>query len=136
MHFRSGTKHTLLHESRTAEGVLPRFTEMPSELLFTVSTDSQLTSSRTAGIVCTVLGGMLSLWVIARMSSAEGWQQTWAPPLVEYEWITLLGALVAAGLLIFGLLGVTQPTSNETALRSESRQIQKDTSSDAKSGAS
>lgn len=92
--------------------------------------------TKATGIVCTVLGGMLSLWVIARLSSAAGWQQTWAPPLVEYEWITLLGAVVAAGLLIFGLLGVTQPTSNETALRGESRQIQENASSDAKSGAS
>jgi hypothetical protein len=54
---------------------------------------------------------MLSLWVIARLSSAEGWQQTWAPPFVEYEWVTLVGATVATGLLIVGLLYWTSPAT-------------------------
>lgn len=92
--------------------------------------------TKTTGIICTVLGGMLSLWVIARLSSAAGWQQTWAPPLVEYEWITLLGALVAAGLLIFGLIGMTKPRSEEKVLRRESVQIQGGTSSGPESEAS
>lgn len=64
----------------------------------------RIRSSRITGIVCTVLGGMLSLWVIARLSSVVGWQQTWAPPFGQYEWVTLGGATGAAGLLIVGLL--------------------------------
>jgi hypothetical protein len=71
------------------------------------ATDRQK-SGKTTGIVCTVLGGMLSLWVMARVSSAAGWQQTWAPPFAEYEWTTLAGAAVAAGLLIVGLLRWTR----------------------------
>lgn len=43
-----------------------------------------MTHGKTTGIVCTVLGSMLSLWVIARLSSAIGWQQTWAPWFTEY----------------------------------------------------
>ena len=78
---------------------------------------------RTTGIICTVLGGMLSLWVVARLSSVAGWQQTWAPPFVEYEWVTLVGAFVATGLLIIGLVQVTQPTVKEgTVSRGEPNQ--------------
>ncbi|MFB6272693.1 MAG: hypothetical protein ABEL51_07350 [Salinibacter sp.] len=62
---------------------------------------------KTAGIICTVLGGMLSLWVIARLSSAVGRQQTWAPPFAPYELVTLGGAVGAAGLLIVGILSWT-----------------------------
>lgn len=72
--------------------------------IVSMSADDERTFGRIAGIVCTVLGGMLSLWVIARLSSAVGWQQTWAPPFAPYEWVTLGGAAGAAGLLIVGLL--------------------------------
>jgi hypothetical protein len=54
-------------------------------------------SSKTTGVVCTVLGGALTLWVVARLSSAAGWQQTWAPPFARYEWVTLVvGAATTA----------------------------------------
>ena len=66
-------------------------------------------SSKTTGIICTVSGGMLSLWVIARLSSAAGWKQTWGPPFAPYEWVTLVGAVGAAGLLIVGLMRWTSP---------------------------
>ena len=68
---------------------------------------------KSSGIVCTVLGGMLCLWVIARLSSAVGWQQTWGPPFAPYEWVTLAGAVGAAGLLIVGLLSWTSLSSEE-----------------------
>ena len=74
-----------------------------------MSEQSTRTSRNTAGIICTVLGGMLSLWVVARLSSTLGRQQTWAPPFAPYEWVTLGGAVGAAGLLIFGLLTWTSP---------------------------
>jgi len=96
-----------------------------------MSEQSTRTSRNTTGIVCTVLGGMLSLWVIARLSSAVGRQQTWAPPFASYEWVTLVGAFVATGLLIIGLVRVTQPVSKETVLRSES--IQENASSNTES---
>jgi hypothetical protein len=70
-------------------------------------------SSKTTGIICTILGGMLSLWVIARLSSAVGWQQTWAPPFAPYEWGTLVGAVAAAGLLIVGLLQWSRSVTEE-----------------------
>lgn len=70
-----------------------------------------MSSRKITGIVCTVLGGMLSLWVIARLSSAAGWKQTWAPPFATYEWVTLVGAVGAAGLLIVGLLHWTSPAT-------------------------
>ena len=69
---------------------------------------------RITGVVCTVLGGMLSLWVIARLSSTLGRQQTWAPPFATYEWVTLAGAVGAAGLLVVGLLRWTSPGTGET----------------------
>jgi hypothetical protein len=57
---------------------------------------------------------MLSLWVIARLSSTLGRQQTWAPPFAQYEWVTLAGAVGAVGLLILGLLQWT-PTATRSA---------------------
>ena len=69
----------------------------------------QLQSRQATGIICTVLGGMLSLWVVARLSSTLGRQQTWAPPFAPYEWVTLVGAVGAAALLIVGLIQWTSP---------------------------
>jgi uncharacterized membrane protein len=66
-------------------------------------------SGNTTGIVLTVLGGALGLWVIARLGSSVGMQQTWAPPFARYEWVTLGGAAVAALLLIVGLVRWTRP---------------------------
>ena len=68
-----------------------------------------MNTSKTTGVVCTVLGGTLGLWVIARLGSAAGMQQTWAPPFAHYEWVTLLGAVAAALLLIVGLVRWTRP---------------------------
>jgi uncharacterized membrane protein len=65
-------------------------------------------SGNTTGIVLTVLGGALGLWVIARLGSSVGMQQTWAPPFARYEWVTLGGAAVAALLLIVGLVRWTR----------------------------
>jgi hypothetical protein len=84
-----------------------------------MSEQSTGTSRNTAGIVCTVLGGMLSLWVIARLSSAAGWQQTWAPPFAPYEWVTLGGAVGAAALLIVGLLCWTPFAAEDTSRRDQ-----------------
>lgn len=71
--------------------------------------ESSIKPGKTTGIVCTVLGGTAGLWVLARLSNHLGRQQNWAPPLTEYEWITLAGAGVAALLLIVGLLRLTRP---------------------------
>ena len=77
-------------------------------------------SSKAAGIVCTVLGGMVSLWVIARLSSAVGWQQTWAPPFAQYEWVTLGGAVGAAGLLVGGMLQWGPSTTEKSNVSEQS----------------
>jgi hypothetical protein len=75
-----------------------------------METDQRPTSSnKTVGVVCTVLGGTLGLWVIARLGSSAGMQQTWAPPFARYEWVTLGGAAVAVLLLIVGLVRWTRP---------------------------
>jgi len=74
-------------------------------------------STSATGIVCTVLGGMLSLWVVARLSSTLGRQQTWAPPFASYEWVTLVGAVGATGLLIVGLLRWTASVSGQARRR-------------------
>jgi len=55
----------------------------------------------------------------ARLSSAVGWQQTWAPPFVQYKWVTLGGAAGAAGLLIVGLLQWTPFRSGDTSRRDQ-----------------
>ena len=68
---------------------------------------------KATGVVCTVLGGAAALWVVARLSSITGWQQTWAPPFAPYEWVTLGGAGVAVMLLIVGLLQLTRPQRQE-----------------------
>ncbi len=68
---------------------------------------------KTAGIICTVLGGALGLWVITRLSSVFGQQQTWAPPFETYEVNTLFVAAVAAVLLIVGLARLTAPQDRE-----------------------
>lgn len=66
-------------------------------------------TGKTIGVVCTVLGGAVGLWVIARLSSVLGQQQTWAPPFEAYETATLAGAGVAVLLLIAGLTRWTAP---------------------------
>lgn len=66
-------------------------------------------TGKTIGVVCTVLGGALGLCVIARLSSALGQQQTWAPPFEAYETATLAVAAVAVLLLIVGLIRLTEP---------------------------
>jgi len=68
-----------------------------------------MNTSKTTGVACTVLGGTLGLWVIARLANFVGMQQTWAPPFARYEWVTLLGAVAAALLLIVGLVRWTRP---------------------------
>lgn len=70
-------------------------------------------SGKIAGVACTVLGGVLGLWVIARLSSVMGWQQTWAPPLTPYEWTTLGGTAVSALLLFVGLVRLTKPAPRD-----------------------
>ena len=72
-------------------------------------------SSKTVGVVCTVLGGALGLWVIARLGSSVGMQQTWAPPFARYEWVTLGGAAVAVLLLIVGLVRWTRPADQHAS---------------------
>jgi hypothetical protein len=69
----------------------------------------RMNTSKATGVVCTVLGGTLGLWVIARLANFVGMQQTWAPPFARYEWVTLLGAAAAALLLIVGLVRWTRP---------------------------
>ncbi len=73
-------------------------------------------ASKTTGVVCTVLGGALGLWVVTRLSNAAGQMHDWAPPFAEYEWVTLAVAAVAVGLLIVGLVRLTAPADRERAV--------------------
>ncbi len=70
-------------------------------------------AARTAGIVLTVLGGVVGLWVITRLSNAAGQSYMWVPPFAPYEWLTLAGAAVAAACLIAGLLRLTGPRERQ-----------------------
>ncbi len=46
-------------------------------------------ASRITGVICTVLGGALGLWVITRLSSVAGRSYSWSPPFADYEAATL-----------------------------------------------
>ncbi len=65
-------------------------------------------AARTRGIVLTVLGGLLGIWAFTRVTSVAGRFFTWSPPFSQYETMTLVGALVAAILLISGLIHLTK----------------------------
>ncbi len=88
---------------------------------------SRMKAGRTTGVVCTVLGGALGLWVVTRLSNAAGQMHDWAPPFAEYEWVTLAGAAVAVGLLIVGLVRLTAPraphVSEEAAVPKEAARL-------------
>ncbi len=66
-------------------------------------------AGRAVGIVCTVFGGALGLWVITRLSSVTGRMHAWVPPFAKYEATTLAVAGVAVVLLIIGLIRLTKP---------------------------
>ena len=70
---------------------------------------NEMKSAKTIGVVCTVLGGALGLWVITRLSNVAGQMQTWAPPFARYEVVTLTVASAAVLLLIVGLIRLTAP---------------------------
>jgi hypothetical protein len=56
------------------------------------------------GITLTVLGGGGALWVFSRVTSVLGKFHTWEPPFSDYEVSTLVGAGIAAFLVIAGLV--------------------------------
>ena len=60
------------------------------------------------GIVLTVIGGAIGIWVFTRLTSLVGKLHTWQPPFTEYEITTLVGGAIALVLIIVGLINWTK----------------------------
>lgn len=60
------------------------------------------------GIVLTVIGGAIGIWVFTRLTSLVGKMHTWQPPFTEYEITTLVGGAIALVLIIVGLINWTK----------------------------
>jgi hypothetical protein len=60
------------------------------------------------GIIFTVIGGVVLIWVITRFTSFAGQLHSWSPPFAEYEIITLVGAGISVFLIIFGLICISK----------------------------
>jgi len=58
------------------------------------------------GIIMTVLGSAVGMWVCRRFTSLMGQMYNWAPPFADYEVATLVGAAVADLMLIIALICV------------------------------
>lgn len=65
-------------------------------------------ADKTLGIILTVLGGAIGVWVFIRFTNFLGQMHTWSPPFDNYEKSTLAGAVIAAVLLIVGLVKLTK----------------------------
>lgn len=64
--------------------------------------------TKTQGIISTVVGGAIALWVYTRFTSLMGQMHTWQPPLEDYEIYTFIGAAAAVILIIVGLIRITK----------------------------
>ena len=67
-----------------------------------------LQQQKNMGIVLTVLGGAVGIWVFTRFTSVMGQMHSWSPPFSEYENVTLLSAGAAIVLIILGLINLTK----------------------------
>jgi hypothetical protein len=61
---------------------------------------------KTLGIVLTVIGGAIALWVISRFTSIMGKLCSWGPPFSGYEVTTIIGVIVAIILIIVGIISI------------------------------
>jgi len=64
--------------------------------------------TKTLGIIQTVIGAAIGIWVFARFTSFVGQLCTWQPPFSEYEITTLIGAAIAIILVIVGVINMTK----------------------------
>ena len=60
-------------------------------------------NSKELGIVLTVIGGAIGIWVFTRLTSFAGKMHSWSPPFTGYETTTLIGGAIALVLIIVGL---------------------------------
>jgi hypothetical protein len=58
---------------------------------------------KTVGVVLTVIGAAIAMWVLARFGSVTGQLHTWGPPFTAYERMTLIGAGLAGCFLFEGI---------------------------------
>jgi TRAP-type C4-dicarboxylate transport system permease large subunit len=65
--------------------------------------------TKTTGIVETVAGGALALWVYVRFTNVAGQLHTWSAPFDDYELNTLLVGALAFLLLVAGVVRLTKP---------------------------
>lgn len=64
--------------------------------------------TKTMGIILTVIGGSIGIWVFTRFTSLAGKLHTWGPPFTEYEVTTLASGTIALVLIIVGLINLTK----------------------------
>lgn len=69
---------------------------------------------KTIGIIMTVIGGAIGLWVFTRFTSMAGKFHTWQPPFTEYEITTLIGGGIALILIIIGLINLTKSSKTNS----------------------
>lgn len=48
--------------------------------------------TKKSGIILTVIGGAIAIWVFTRITSVYGKLHSWEPPFTEYETTTIVGA--------------------------------------------
>ncbi|MEM3170541.1 MAG: hypothetical protein QW838_07200 [Candidatus Nitrosotenuis sp.] len=96
-------------ESLPADSIPSQFRDQKQES-FSVPKDKAtvLQQQKNLGIILTVLGGVIGIWVFTRFTSVIGQMATWSPPFSDYETFTLLGAAAAAILVIVGLINLTK----------------------------
>jgi len=68
----------------------------------------KMEQAKTMGIILTVIGGAIGLWVFTRVTSMAGKFHSWQPPFTEYETTTLVGGGIALILIIIGLINLTK----------------------------
>ena len=73
-----------------------------------INKEARLRLQKTLGIIYTVIGGAIGIWVVIRMISDIGQSYSWSLPFENYETITILGAVIAVYLIIFGLINLTK----------------------------
>lgn len=60
------------------------------------------------GIILTVIGGAIGVWVFTRLTSLAGKLHSWEPPFTEYETTTIIGGGIAVLFIIAGLIYLTK----------------------------
>jgi len=66
------------------------------------------------GIILTVIGGAIGVWVFTRLTSLAGKFHSWEPPFTEYETTTIIGGGIAVLFIIVGLIYLTKKREQQS----------------------